>query len=110
MTLTDFLLARIAEDEAVTLGEGDWPQVEVALAHDWYRARVLAECGAKRRVVERYLALEARSLGGSLFRAGELTEAVRALFILAKVYAGHPDFQGGWRDMPDETVYPGDEE
>ena len=60
MTLTEFLLARIAEDEAVAR---DWRhhrgKVSVLGGGTGYEAwcnpaRVLAECEAKRRIVEQY--------------------------------------------------------
>ena len=49
MTLTEFLLARISEDEH---------QAGIADLGDEYftPARVLAECEAKRRIVESYVA------------------------------------------------------
>jgi hypothetical protein len=76
LTITDFLLARIAEDEAVALaadesGGGEWwqwrevwPKVggniyDVPDADQiarWSPARVLAECEAKRRIVAEHRA------------------------------------------------------
>ena len=62
MTSTDFLLARIAEDEAAAQDEIErmkrWPapgigaRYTLSLAHRFTPARVLAECEAKRRIVE----------------------------------------------------------
>src|SRR5689334_15491507 len=72
-TLTDFLLARIAEDEeharSATVPRALWPRVVEGVAeHDdaagwhvlhWDPARVLTECEAKRQIV----ALHARAQG-----------------------------------------------
>lgn len=123
MTITEFLLARIAEDEAVaraashdgprwrhpvdiwgpivTIDDGTDFGEAIAYAegrptddqgehiarHD--PARVLAECEAKRRIVEvaRYAP---EGAGGWGFR--------RTLRALASVHADHPDFDEAWRD------------
>jgi hypothetical protein len=120
-TLTEFLLARIAEDEYAArafvneLGEARrWRCDEVGgtvrrdgvppfglsdveattpthleaahiARHD--PARVLAECEAKRRIVE-------VALPGERDDAGE---RFRILRILATVYADHPDYRDEWR-------------
>ena len=108
MTLTEFLLARIAEDEAAARVAGAWlrapdghnddvlwsvadGQAEPFLAqyavgrhfdhiahHD--PARVLAECEAKRQLIERV---------GNPNWAG--------FNILALPYADHPDYQQEWK-------------
>lgn len=88
-TLTDFLLARIAEDEAVAraaLAEAgqfaanrwrvEWRWARLVYAHDldihshqrflhttFAPARVLAECEAKRRIVMRHVSIDGRCLG-----------------------------------------------
>ncbi|MCB9376995.1 MAG: hypothetical protein H6515_14165 [Microthrixaceae bacterium] len=103
MTLTDFLLARIAEDEAAVQGAriADGP------------ARVLAECEAKRRIVAlvepewtedgrvaywepalmRYRhARDFPVLDHSYIRAWE-----DVLRVLALPHADHPDYDDGWR-------------
>lgn len=56
----------------------------------WGQARVLAECEAKRRIVERvgFLIDEPDGLGN-------LCEGI--LMDLALPYADHPDFRGEWR-------------
>jgi hypothetical protein len=142
MTLTEFLLARIAEDEAVALGLEHtkahvgpwdvggltkpesvnigtyWPVRDAdgaavgwtALSSDaWHiarhdPARVLAECEAKRRIVES--ADEATGLDlqvDSEFRVGRRDTAKEPylgdviLRALASVYANHPDFREEWR-------------
>ena len=107
-TLTAFLLARIAEDQAenekllrraqdhelaiqeprllgTTIpGWYDWPLVQDLAA------RVLAECEAKRRIVE-----ECQGWDAELDGRGALGETV--LRALAAVYADHEDHREDWR-------------
>ena len=88
MNITEFLEARIAEDEA---------EAQVAKAeftHGGYGcygpARVLAECAAKRAIVQ---------LQGEATREGYDNAAAYlwdALFALASVYRLHPDYQQEW--------------
>lgn len=96
LTLADFLLARIAEDEAwVTRSDcecGDqWPQLPSC------PDRVLADCEAKRRIVERL----SRVIGNepptsTLDEDGWELLAWETLFALASVYASHPDHREEW--------------
>lgn len=98
--LTEFLLARIAEDEAWS--QGDWPLQEAphwgtcsAVEVDGYGdrqwddcncglpARILAECAAKREQVAQIIAL--RIENGRIARA------------MATVWADHPDYDPDWR-------------
>lgn len=109
MTLPDFLLARIAEDEAVareyaslTRTEARW-KLDVEFDREWGEpvaididpARVLAECEAKRQIVgecqEAIQESEVMPYGGS----SGLGLAV--LQSLAAVYADHPDYDEAWR-------------
>jgi len=123
-TLADFLLARIAEDER----DADWihhedcehlPPAPTFPCDCGYPARVLAECAAKRRIVElheqavwhqpagafiyslgRRLVEEGQHLGGCTICAGDNSEAAYpcpTLRALASVYAGHPDYREEWR-------------
>ena len=87
MTLTEFLLARIAEDERrVGFVRGFIPD-EGDQGEYINPARVLAECEAKRRIVEHcdfdHLA---RSPGDPY-----------VLRLLALPYADHPDYREEWR-------------
>ena len=117
MTITEFLLARIAEDEEVAgalPADGyytdDGRVLEVppdAAGSTWPRrwspVRVLAECEAKRRIVEGWRASLERHIdteqpvdGEDFYRGGEwgIDYALRAL---AAVYADHPDYREEWR-------------
>ena len=121
MTLTDFLLARIAEDEAVARnvpGDGEFctwnrswdmsPTRDLVVDGErvaplpmsidehicrWDPARVLAECQAKRRIVEMY---EARVEQDHLTVQAHATGLLLALRALAQPYADHPDFDPAW--------------
>lgn len=132
MTITEFLLARIAEDEAEAVRVHD---IECSIhrgfaddrgdcdCHD--PARVLAECEAKRRIVEMHqswpvlveqppvfepidadpssLAMRASQqlawLTDQEYRDRFGTEPPTAPMIaaLAAVYADHPDYHEAWR-------------
>ena len=138
MDLSEFLLARIAEDEDIARraagpvwvmgvdregGPGRWRHVAQLVAlpvadptdtlsigdellraehgNDsarafrsvqhvvrWDPARVLAECEAKRRIVERY---------GYLYEHGDSGDMRWVLPLLALPYASHPDYDPVWR-------------
>jgi hypothetical protein len=119
MTLTDFLLARITEDEAwaraASEGDGyqnwDTPSTGVVqlaggdldglvptsraaaehiVRHD--PARVLADCDAKRRIV-----MAPQPDSGTDFSGGVCTAFAWVHKILALPYAGHPDYRDKWR-------------
>lgn len=119
MSLTEFLLARIAEDEAraplvdqcpYNLGditeEEDWAGVH------WTSARVLAECEAKRRIVAEHAPFERPyyDRAASEFRTGTagcgrcisddrdvVDWPCATMRALAAVYADHPDYREEWR-------------
>lgn len=96
LTLADFLLARIAEDER--MAEGIHPEQSFGLDLEGLsRNRLLAECEAKRRIVEPW-----RVDGDEVdWRFGVHAEAHdRILKILAEQYADHPDYREEWRPMP----------
>jgi hypothetical protein len=111
--LADFLLARIAEDEhAVSESEhtsspSPYRDVEFVptgrfdiewadQAADRFRARVLAECEAKRRIVKLCADIEGKSVEGNWW---SLTEHERILAALALPYVDHPDFRPEWREV-----------
>lgn len=85
MTLTEFLLARIAEDEADA-----WRWLEDFGTGDVYsmEKRCLAECKAKRRILEECDRLDAACIDG--VETDEFRE------FLASVYADHSDYNQ-WR-------------
>lgn len=127
-TLTEFLLARIAEDEAAARavppldhnydmggrrqderftfgrslpssadGMGNWSKHRdspTTRAHfeRWHPARILADCEAKRRIVEMWVARADDHPVTTAHRTG-LGLAIKAL---ASVYADHPDYNPTW--------------
>jgi hypothetical protein len=102
MNLSDFLLARIAEDEAWTAGDGGWYLdvcQECAFGQQpqspYSRARVLAECDAKRRIVAQLWNYAAYPDPESSDPSG--TQAVWIIKTLAFPYAGHADYDPAWR-------------
>lgn len=90
MSITDFLLARIAEDEAVARSQSfaNWDALEAdAIDTGGYLltispARVLRECAAKRAIIE---------------AAEESSGALSYLNPLAAIYSDRPDHQEGWQ-------------
>lgn len=115
VTLAEFLLARIAEDEErrwhthdgeceTWAGARDLPDamfrstMPQAVCDCPVPARVLAECEAKRRIVEDFEILDAdyrvtRSDATEARRFQALIAVARA----AEVFADHPDYQPDWR-------------
>lgn len=123
VTLTEFLLARIAEDEAAAnaaLAAYDspgginaewWTKDELAardldaedIEHITRRSpdRVLADCEARRRIIERHRPEEFADAPGEFFcsrcqRTAEVWPCPD-LLDLALPYADHPDYQEAWR-------------
>ena len=114
LTLTEFLLARIAEDEASARGDDfhimipapaksliQWRNIQVTRVRrprsDIGPARVLAECEAKRQIVEACT----RPLPRLCYHPDEWEREQHdpegILNILAAVYADHPDYLAEWR-------------
>lgn len=115
MTLTEFLLARIADDEASANDgfetaphrpECAWRELEGitgdGVCSCGYPARVLKQCAAKRRIVEEAQYWERRvaqqwqeipqpDLGG------RYEVAMSMLRALAIAYVDHPDYREDWR-------------
>jgi hypothetical protein len=89
MRITDFLEARIAEDEEraeYVLKWGDWGGL-------FKPPRVLAECAAKRAII----AASREDYEDSLTRNDDTIElGTIALYALASVYSSHPDYQHKW--------------
>lgn len=111
ITLTEFLLARIAEDEAAALAIHDIDdcpaadQVYRGTCHCGWPARVLAECDAKRRII----ALHPQAVSMMTTIHGLVPQTwcdgcdrpadvpCQELRILVSVYADHPDYRQEWR-------------
>lgn len=94
MNLTDFLLARIAEDEAgVDDGRFAW-WFRMDQPQPFTRNRLRAECEAKRRIVERHTHDDDR-LPWWPRRPSRLGDCP-TLRDLALPYSGHPDFNPSW--------------
>ena len=112
-TLAEFLLARIAEDEAAahravgrfwTNDDGssgmdslwiqqDWAEIGTEQndhAQRWEPRRVLAECEAKRQIVEGCVAFDDEATSGAAL-------GHRVLRALALPHADHPDYRDEWR-------------
>lgn len=100
MTIADFLLARIAEDEAAARepwGHDETLDSEVQFLYQ--RERVLAECEAKRQILGLAQYVEENEGGGAaiaLFDGYSLGPS-GVLPVLATVYASHPDYDQSWR-------------
>ena len=103
MTLTEFLLTRIAEDERrVEFVRGFIPD-EGDQGEYINPARVLAECEAKRRIVELHSWGEGHEC--SVYdRTGEVDNCryviggeCSTMQLLALPYADHPEFRPEWR-------------
>ena len=106
-TATEFLLARIAEDEAMA-ERGGSHNGGGTFANDNYGcllvqpARVLAECEAKRAAIKAawkdHCLIEGEWGGGQSQGAMSAKNDNPAVVeALASVYADHPDFQEAWR-------------
>ena len=112
-TITEFLLSRIAEDEAVAEQVSNW---DSHLAHELdgfsanaqrfarhvTPARVLAQCKATRAIVESHASFKAdagnveRSALDRLVSGGAAAGADTILSALAAVYVGHEDYRDEW--------------
>lgn len=99
LTLTDFLLARIAEDEA-RIPEGLAQVVMDGRTRyvDPIADRMLAECAAKRRIVGRHNQRRFVHPGGSQDTCSACHDGwpCRDLRDIAAVYADHPDHLDEW--------------
>jgi hypothetical protein len=117
LTLTEFLLAQIAQDEAMAQeardgSARDWAEADedagckccvlvlgLGVVVDdrqaphivrWDPARVLAECAAKRAIIDWDCMFDGGVVDGSSM------ENDRVLWLLAQPYADHPDFDPAW--------------
>ena len=92
MTLTEFLLARIAEDET-----NDTTLVGVA-RKDW-TVRWLAECAAKRQIVHLHSGPDYWKSPDFHLCVDSMTnnDECDTLHALAMPYADHPDYRPEWK-------------
>jgi hypothetical protein len=115
MIITEFVLARIAEDEAAAQAALDQAPAsglrDSDEGHDaghtarWSPARVLAECTAKRTIVEAFEELgqflTRASDSGSEDTAAGVRDMFAGLMIAVQAHAGayadHPDYRPEWR-------------
>ena len=108
-SLPDFVLARIAEDEAVAQHVAAiWAQlphqprgITVVGREVYYLERVLAECEAKRRIVDiHYDSPVDDDEYGRIHLCGACSPEAwpcATLRALASVYADHEDYREEWR-------------
>jgi hypothetical protein len=101
-TLADFLLARIAEDEAIARAampiDRPWVSYKGPVGDEiigMSGSRVLAECEAKRRIVELHPTGD-HDCPGIDWR-DEPVRDCPTLRALALPYAGHPAWREEWR-------------
>jgi hypothetical protein len=91
LALADFLLARIAEDEAEIAAGLDFAVLDssgwMGHAATWGRERALAECSAKRRIVAE----------ADVGHGGYPDGVYFALQCIALPYATHPHYRAEWR-------------
>jgi hypothetical protein len=91
MDLIEFLLARIADDEAAAQGIAE----DVG---EWMGDRWRAECDAKRRIVERLVAgIPDEDVMDGYEMDGWEQARNATLPLLALPYADHPDYDEAWR-------------
>jgi hypothetical protein len=106
--LAAFLAARVDEDAArarVELAHRSRSSLDVAVLP----AQVLADCHAKRRIVDRFLEVRKLWLETQVNelhigqqhleqarRGGEMDGLWRAMTLLAQAYSDHPDYQPQW--------------
>ncbi len=101
LTITEFLEARITEDEA----EAKWVEAEgdngsSAVQHP---ARILAECAAKRAIVSmgRWAVFSGHTAGDNCGLSDQDTHnaamvGLEVLAVVAAVYSSHPDYRQEW--------------
>lgn len=100
MTITEFLEARIDDDEARAgsgwsrLGDTRW-ETDNYGRNFLTPSAVLAECAAKRAIIALCQPEDAKeeSWGPEAYMAGSYDDCIRAL---AAVYASHPDYEQEW--------------
>jgi hypothetical protein len=108
VTIVEFLLARIAEDEEAARGSkaDNARNPHMKIPASWITGvadRVLAECEAKRRIVElsaTWMDQGERATGHDHATVMLKTQGITAETVLRTLvlpYADHPDFDEEWR-------------
>lgn len=105
LTLAEFLSARIAERESVARdmrhqAQMGRPLLQVLAGGTGIRElvdpeRILAECEAQRRILERATSDEIDE--DDMCAVAAFDEAEHIVCILAELYADHPDYDQEWR-------------
>jgi hypothetical protein len=86
--IIDFLNARIAEDETEARRELE----QLAMTEAKADLRAFAECEAKRKIIAHH-----ERIDWDHEPAGDQDYMEKFLFIIAEVYADHPDYREEWR-------------
>ena len=95
--LTEFLLARIAEDYADAMSGWRWKALPVG-EYERLQARVLRECEAKRELVDDFTVLDADYKASRLDSTeSRRFQALVAMSRAASVYADHADYREEWK-------------
>lgn len=88
MDIIEFLEARIAEDET----EARRALEDLGMAEATADLRAFAECKAKRKIIAHH-----ERIDWNYEPAGDQDYMEKFLFIIAEVYANHPDYNEDWR-------------
>lgn len=104
MGIIEFMEARIAEDEAEAIKYQAYEQDISETAGWWEPSRVLAECAAKRAVIEHHKRVpdiygdDAGDTCSICTETGPMPQGWPCLTVaaLAAVYSDHPDYQQEW--------------
>jgi hypothetical protein len=83
----------------------DYEKEDVEHFDRWAPARVIAECKAKRRIVQQYL--DSRDAEFPDFDGGYASASEDAVYLLALPYADHPDY--AWHEQMQATPRKGDQ-
>lgn len=111
MTLTEFLLARVAEDEALISGALDvgvgffgdqWAYFAWGYEIDVNYPRIAAECAAKRRIIELHtddptLPCPTCADPAGVYEHQPVWQPCPTLRLLALPYSDHRDYLEEWR-------------
>lgn len=94
MTITEFLEARIAEDEADAINRVVLPFTDRRGLSDSDAERIHAECAAKRALMKAGVELEDSRSDANLWSMDSPDDVI--MRILAAIYKDHPDYQQEW--------------